>query len=468
MEKKEANRVQNAIEKWHAANAQALGKFHAEKKLQQYERVYQEYNGKTDLSPEEKRSLLAVHRVMAKLHRDTQKGAIENVLSKKKNPVARFVSSFVKTIRENRANRLHALKAPNVPHLKPPAEPPAPDIKPVSNQQAAAHLSRVMEGLGLPATLSPGMINSIAKQSSEIFLERMLLGEGGPMRYTLIFERGITGRYYPDDLQASFDHTIPLPIKSFENIRIAELEKRMQRIQWEDRDYFEPDTRILENDKDNEGLLAAVNGIFKDLLRLKTSGNSDAVAAHDILAYKYFKDTPAEKLISNMGALSSKYATHVSVILSDPNAPAFTPQQVYNMIQGRSVMAEDGTWYSVNKKDANKYGLVSPLPVQGSRSFNLAALLHTYGIADPSIQKRLEQGETVSANIIKNGITVQRALYADPLTRGVHIDHKESVKQGYYKPLKNTVRSDMDKYAGLLTNNDASQNEGLTVRKTRR
>jgi len=466
MEKKDTNRVQNVIEKWHAANAQALGQYHAEKKLQQYERLYQEYNGKADLSPEEKRSLLAVHRVMAKLHRDTQKGAIENALSKTKNPVARFVSSFVKTIRENRANRLHASQsAPKRIPEQQAVKLPKLKLKEVTAKQSAEHLSKILDIYGLPQNIPAETSKAIAAKSPSFKMDNVWKGEAGEMAYSVVFNRSVTGRYYPDSLAAKFIQPIVLPNAKVEGVDLQALDRRMQKIAWANKDYFATDSRVSADTRENHRILSAVNGIFRDLLKLKTSSDPAAISAQNILAYKYFKDTPTEKIIGNMDALSKKYEININVPLSVSEHPAFTLRQIYNMAQGRPVSAE-GQWYFASKREAAKNGVAIPQAIPGSQTYDVAAILKKYGIDDPSIKSAMEQGDLVTAHINKNGISIQRVFFADPLGNDVHIDLEASKKQGLYQPLDKALRTDMEKYARRTDNKLVAIKETLNEEGT--
>jgi hypothetical protein len=446
------NRVQNQVDKWHVANKETGARFFAQRKLQHYERVLQEFEGKNELSADERRALANVRKAVARLDRDLRPGGLESGIAKSKNPVARFLYEFLKTIRENRAIRHNAgfvrITGTNAPSKRPPAPPrPLPQI---SSRDALRQVLDDFEMRGFGHKLPQAIERQIELKASSFTLEKTYFGRNGALQYAVEYTRSPTGRYYPDRLQGTFRKPVSIPSSIVDGINLGDLEKRMRNIDWHNKDYFDAAVPVAGDPGQNARIIKAVNGIFKDLFALKTSSQPDAVAAHDLLAYRYFSGTPNARMVSNMEELEKKFAARIDLPMAEMGKDQFTTAQVYNMIQGRAVRGTadangQAPWYSIDINRADKNGVALLKAIPDSTHFKLDELLNRYGI-DTGIKHRLEQGESLVAELSKNDVRVTRSVYADPRSKDILVDLKESEMLGLYKPPARVLRADLDKY----------------------
>lgn len=247
----------------------------------------------------------------------------------------------------------------------------------------------------------------------------------------------------------------------------------MRAVNWK-HDFTQPGVLVSNNPVENKRMLAQVNNIFGQLFQLLTSSDPKANALHDQLAYKYFADTPSERLIPNMAELKRMNETSLVLDQRSPGEANFTDQQLYNLLNGHPVKPEaSDKWYQVTGGASEKNGMNSVKEVRLQKPFHLEAALHRAGAGDivkspefPALKKELENGNTVRADVVQQGIHAHRMIRANPANANIIIDWEDSSKRQLFQPSENQIAA-FHKYnavhAGVKANGEHGQSKVVAM-----
>ncbi len=189
-----------------------------------------------------------------------------------------------------------------------------------------------------------------------------------------------------------------------------------------------------------------------------TSGDHKARQTHDLLAYKYFADTPSEKIIANMPELKQRHEIRVRVNLNQLNSEAFSAQQLFHLMDQRAVKGmglydAPAQWFKVDAGPIDKNGYHPIKAIPGSERFNLEKALTESGVDEHLSKQRkqglitlLEKDEKVEVPLLKNGVRTDRVVAADPAKSFISIDLEESQKRGLYHPDPPEARVHIEEY----------------------
>jgi len=483
-ERERINRVEKDVQQWLHNNPRSRSgkQRYQDRKLEFLEKLTTEYKGRT-YTKEEEKAIQKAEQEKARLYKRMQPWKFERWLGHFSNPLARFLTHFLRAFRDHvyaaRADRpLRTKKAKNTQRAKRPEET-SPDKRKkaiglkgtvgkdiIPPKEVAEQLKRVLARQGIHADLNDETWKAIERKEKWIFIKSELSAEKDLMKYVLRVDRSDeSGHYYPANLHLQLKKNLPVDARNSTTLDVAALEKRMQQIDWK-KDYFSKGVPVSPDPAENKRLFKEVNGIFKALLTLWSSGRPEDRKAHDALAFKYLIWTPAEQMLPGAAKLKEHHLMTMHVNLLEYHEPAFSMRQYYNLLEGRPVQGPkdaDGQarWYEAGK---NRYAEESPDSLQvhvipGSEQFSLKDALVREGFAGNKRQlnewmRQLENGEKIEATLLRNGSQQKRVISLSPdSVRPVSrqqatllFDLQASREKGLYQPETKDLRRSIDHY----------------------
>lgn len=407
----------------------------------------------TDTTPEKRKSTQKAKAEMER-RRPSRFYILERAFAAMNNVFGKFLYAMFKAIREYREQ--YRQQAGAIPQSRPLERKEAvskADKKKVEKKErpvhfsapsakaVLTHLQKTSEKLGLGKQIPPEVQIAILANEPSLHISKQTGFGPDQVKRIIVFEKNeSTGKYFPVEGKATLKKQLPVDGTGIKEVNIAALEKKMRTINWE-HDFMEPGIKVANDLAENKQMLARVNAVFRDMFQLKTSADPKANDIHDLLAYKFFADTPSGSLIQNMPALKDKYETTVNYDLRKPNAIHFTDGQLHALLKGNAVKPEkQQEWYQVNPVENNGVKIVQP--ISNRQSFQLEAALHRIGAAEllsskdfPALKKDLENGKAIKAHVIQHGIQAERMIKANPMAGSIMIDWEESKRNRLYEPV---------------------------------
>ena len=266
-----------------------------------------------------------------------------------------------------------------------------------------------------------------------------------------------TGRYYPTGYDLTTYRGLMPERDEVAGVNVRDLDRRMREVPWRT-DFSMGGVAARKDPTENARLLDTVKGIFTDLNRLLASGDPGARKIHDQLAVNYFLDTPNEVLVPNMEEIKKQFEHKIHVDLSPASLYPMDPTEAMQLLNRRSVnIAQDSgghgeTWLGIDPTQKDARGFYQIRPVEGGERFILRSALAQAQVrsfpdfrTDAEAIQALQKGESVKAELLQNGQSVQRYIHADPARGKMGTDWIKSENEGLFRRDEQLVSS-LDQY----------------------
>lgn len=481
MEARTGNRVEEKVQAWERTAQKQLKHSPAFKnaglvdaQLKFHRDMLKTYQGRDDLTDAEKTRLEKMRSQQQQLNRRGQAGGVERWLAGGRNPFTKFFYEFIKGAREMYFQPRRQAAAKTEPVTKaasnrqPTDKQPKQELPKLPKQAILDHVRRSLELHGFGNQLPVAVLKAVEEKAPSFTVSEEMNKGGKRFAYNLQFNRDEdTGRYFPEKLSGALRKTPAIEKAVLAGVNVAELDHKMGRVDWQ-KDYMDPGIPTHANRREHGQIVAGVNAVFKDLLALLTSNDGNAVKAHDQLVYKHFSGTPAEQAVANMSDIRQADEVRVS---ADLTFNALKPADLFNIANGGTVKLvnalDETNWYHLEKGTVN--GDINVLSVRNAIPGSTEDWLKKQGVVNiPGVQdiaavaKALEDGESVKATLVVQGITMERFIKADPDGKGIAIDLAASEKEGLYKPEKQNLRESIQQYHEYSRNHPATEDNQVS------
>jgi hypothetical protein len=194
-------------------------------------------------------------------------------------------------------------------------------------------LTNMLQALGFEDTIASQLLKNICFKPSNFIIHQGMVKGKDVMNFHLAFEKNAISSFYSCVYyDAVLRKEIEIPSVNINEIKVKELNRRMEEVNWTNAFTFQKNKVWQAEDKTSWSEEEKVESIVTDLQALESAEEGKEIA--DRLKMKFWCDLPVQEMICNLSSLKSKFEISQRFYLFESQS-GISVEEAYRFLHNR-------------------------------------------------------------------------------------------------------------------------------------